>query len=437
MTKVPKYVITLFWITFIAILFPYTTLIYVGTDVSPMYIFFLFFILAYYVLSKQKIYLTYNIEILYFVLYIFFAMGLISIISGVLLGKFVLLRYGSGYILFGITFFLIYNLGLIIANQNYFRFIQKMTQYLFYAIIVWFIFACIQLFFKLQGSYLGFEITNPFVTSDISHRISMNRGILSLAVEPSYLGLTASVMLSFVYFLKSFNVFQRKKYIYIVAMLLFLIIMSLSIVSFFALFAFMFAVAVSEKSIKSFLILILILLLFVVIYFVFYDALSDLRLMALGSKILENPEFLIVDLSSASRAAAIIAPQMSLGYDNIWTGFLFSEQNEILKQSVSSLGGNAAYYLTLGVENSAKIKSTYGVFVFQYGIIGAIALFLYCIAIYINFRGYFLKALPFMTIMHLAYIIQVPLTYPLIPGLMAIMLILVNVNKRNACMVKL
>ena len=159
--------------------------------------------------------------------------------------------------------------------------------------------------------------------------------------------------------------------------------------------------------------------------------LYNTRLISVVYKIIENPEFLIIDLSSASRAAAIIAPQMTLGLDNSWAGNLLSEQNKVLIKAVSLLKNDAAYYLTLGVENSAKIKSTYGVFTFQFGIFGIIAIGIFYYAIFNLFKGYNRFLFPFVVAFTIAYIIQVPLSYPLIPGLIGIMLVLIDNDKFN------
>lgn len=429
MTQVSKIIIFIYWIFYISILFPYTSIVHFGTDVSPMYIIFLFIISIYYLFKPEKIFLIKNLNLFYFTLSLILSLGIISIISGFLINNFTIIRYGSGYFLFSFTFFILYNVGKRIFIERKIKFINNIVKYFFYAVLIWFFFGILQFVFKSQGSSLGFEISNYFVTSDISHRISDNRGILSLSVEPSYLGLTVGIFISFLYFLKKMNLVNSIKFKFIFLLLLFLIIASFSVVSFMAIFVLLLTILIAEKNIKSFVSLLVFIFIIIILFFIFYEEISNTRLITLSNKILNDPEVLIVDLSSASRAAAIIAPQMSLGYDNIWTGFLCAEQNEILKQAISSFGGEISYYLTLGVENSNKIKSTYGVFVFQYGIIGLITLILLFISTVIIFYGHILKSLPFLGMMHFSYLVQVPMTNPLIPGLMAIMLILIENNR--------
>ena len=260
--------VKIYWLSYIAILFPYTSLIFMGTDVSPMYIFLLGLCFVF----LNKIVLTSKLKLLYFVLLIFISFGVLSIIVGIFSNKFVLLRYGAGYILFPYVLVLFYTMGKIIAKVNFKKYVYKLKIIILYSLYIWLSFAILQLFFKLQGSYLGFEISNYFVTSDISHRISMNRGILSLAVEPSYLGLTSSIFLTFVYFLNKLKYLTKYEYRQMVAILLFLIIASMSIVSFVSLFFVLLAILLSERNIKSLYSLSILFLGIILLYFSFEDA---------------------------------------------------------------------------------------------------------------------------------------------------------------------
>ena len=318
---------------FIASFFPYIKIIDLPTDTQP-YTFIISLIII-------AIYSNFKVPY-YFGLYIFI-MILIAPLVGLYSGlNLLFIRSYVGYLSF---------LSISWASFILYKRV-KITKRLFIKIVlIWFCFGFIQLFIRPEfGSF--------FVSG---FRTTLERGVVSLAPEPSYYGIICITFLIF-------NVVIFKSSIVWILCLIQIFVFSQSfmVIAYLLLLVYFLMIANSDSYTKI-LIIILPFIAFFTVSAIFsqIEFNSHSRSLKLFSMVIENPlQVFKLDASANDRLAHIYYSLKGF-FDNSFFPNGFNKWTEYITHEVKS--SNFFWWISSG-----RIMSTYGAALFELGAIGVV-----------------------------------------------------------------
>jgi len=311
--------------------FPYLSIIDLPSDTQPYALLLSVFIVLF--LSDFKIPKPLN----YYVLFIILFLPLLGIYSGMDL---LFVRSSIGYLsLFIISWasYILFRYNSI--NKKFFRNI----------VIIWFIFGIIQMFLFPQ---FGSQLISGFRTTE-------ERGVVSLAPEPSYYGIIC------IFFLLLNVIWFKSKTIYLLSSIQ-IIFFSQSFMIIVYLFLFYYFLLLSNVNLKSKLILIFAPIIgyyFLAILFSELVIESSSRTLKLFSYFFDNP-FLVFKIdASANDRLAHIYYSIKGAFDNFLFPKGFSHWEEYINSQVKT--SNFFWW-----NSSGRIMSTYGSALFEFGFLG-------------------------------------------------------------------
>ena len=376
-------------------LFPYSSFIDLGSDTS------FWPILICTIICFKLLYYKFSIiSNFYFKSIILFSLSffLISLIIGFYYLDPIILRYALSFWCIIISFLVVYKFFNDIISY-YLKFIPIVTW-------IWFLIILIESFSKFFG-FNFFEIVIDLFGSN-SSRSSYQRGLTGLAPEPSYLGLFS--MLNFIFISSCENIFLIK--LRYKALWLIMFVSSLSITPFIIFFiSFAFWILFNDNFKKKILILLCSVPLSIFVFLFILSLEYDLRLIHILSNILNNPFFLLEDLSSASRISSFLIGPLTLIsefwlFGCIWYDYTFISQNIFS----SYFNHDISFLLSEGISTSNKIKSSLGSILYLFGIWGFFFNFIFIRFFFKNY--YFINGYNQLAIWIIisSFFVQVPFT---------------------------
>lgn len=237
-------------------------------------------------------------------------------------------------------------------------------QFFLNVILIWFLVAVVQRFF--YPDFLSFLLTRNVGNG------FMGRGVNSLAPEPTYYG-SIIVLLFITYYINFPN--YPNKLLVISTLLIQLFILSISstifVVLFFAFFAYtiikIFKFQIGFKPIIFFL---LILLIIFIVYKVFYETISETRIIKIINIVISNPDIILLDESINERVNHAFFPLVSI-FENFGLPMGYGNFQEYIIQKTSD-PKYQLFFEKINFEHYKKIMSGYGAVFFELGIFGII-----------------------------------------------------------------
>ena len=367
-----KFLNTIF---FVSIFFPYINIFQLPTDTQPNAIVFLILLL----LTYKKLKLDVKD---YWLIGLSFVGIVISLINGINLNT---MRSLYGYITIPIII-------IISSNINYKKYFSKK---LLYAIVwTWLLVAVVQYFG--DKSFLTFLISNSRTTDD--------RGVTSLAAEPSYYG----IVLIFIYLFNLMS-YNCKKIKFLIAFQVIFLAQS-----FMTMFYFLGLVSLDlffNLNIKRKIIAIFLAVGGCVFVFQIINS-SENRIFHLIDTLLnDGPRLLFFYDASANERLAHIYISFKGCFDNYFLPNGFSAWE---KYYIETANNSSFFWFT---RKSTRIMSTYGGMLFEVGFFG----FIYIVIINYNFfklRKYIgHNYITILVFVNLFLCTAIPLAFPILPFL--------------------
>jgi hypothetical protein len=225
-------------------------------------------------------------------------------------------------------------------------------------------------------------LVNPEFLSFLQYRSSgsaqMGRGVNSLAPEPTYYG-TVITLFIIIYFLNHF--YENKSKLWIILLFIQLLIFSISttIIAVFFISIFLYFLLDLLKfnfNIKFLITLILTILFFGILFYLYYDIVSETRLYKILEIVISNPDLVLLDESINERFNHAFFPIVNL-FDNNLLPMGFGQFQTYIINKMSS-PDYTMFFENINLEHYNKIMSGYGAAFFELGIFGIlIPYFLY------------------------------------------------------------
>jgi hypothetical protein len=278
------------------------------------------------------------------------------------------------------------------------------------------------LFYKINciwigAAFLQLQFSTEIYSSFVSIRTTEDRGLTSLAPEPTFFGIylffSSWVMLE----IENYKLSKRAMVLFVLNILSILFLAKSSMVILFCLLAVNFTFLSQmmwlgvRGALYSFFIIAIVSFLF---YFLAVNYLADSRLYYIFSIILNNPFLLFeIDASSNARLSSIVLPLHSFFDNYFWPHGFYAYPS--VAERVASFYDDFFFY----EYDKAKIESWIGALLFELGIFGLVGLIYMIIKIMNGERNRILKSLFLLLILFSA----IPTGFPLIYLLIAILII--------------
>lgn len=345
-------------ILFMLVAFPYISIpiINIGSDIQPYTIIYVFLLILILIVKREKLSLPYPLWIICLIL--FYATILYFINADFVFG----LRSLAGYI----SIFLI-------AVASYLTFKHLNLKAFFLSISIWMIFGIIQLLFKKD---FGYNLIVRMSTSP-------NRGVTSLAVEPSFYAIMCMFFLILNEIFYQRNKYESRVYLVIIFILCFQIFISYSGMGLLLLSIFfivkIFEILLQKMTIRGIIRVSLCAMGSFIIFwsFTYFPLLQITRAGQILSKFIINPmELLFSDASMADRASHIVVSFYSLIYSN-GLGLGLGTWGEHCNLLISSAGGWVEKLANVNFSTGGRIMSGWGTAVYELGVVGMLLILVY------------------------------------------------------------
>lgn len=320
---------------------------------------------------------------------ILFSTALIALVFLCIEPSFTAARSSYNYVSFFVIFFVA--LGLFKYTKVNFEFILFLTFWL------WFFVGLIQLFIP---DFLTFLVNNPRTTAE--------RGVTSLATEPTYYGV---VMLFYVLFFRIIKPKYEMVYVFLATVAIFVFAKSAMAALFLILYFFVASFFGRYWSIRFFYIILLFFLP------LFFHLLPDSRLKNLLSSLIKSPfDVVLLDASVNDRFFHIFLSLkgffVDFGFPHGFTGFAaFAERQLSIYSDI---------IIVEWFSLSDRIMSGLGAALFELGFIGLVYLFIPMFVMYPLLKygfGFFLSVI---FLFYILYFSAVPIGFSLFPLFLAV-----------------
>lgn len=316
----------------------------------------------------------------------------------------------------------------IFALAGYHTFKLLSPKIYMFVVWIWFIFGLLQTSINKQiGSFLLPRLST-----------SEDRGVTSLAPEPSYYAVTCVYLLIINDIYKSKSVYSKRVYQLFFVILVLQMLLAKGGLSIVFLFIYLLAKAVSKPSPRKILGQLFIFVAsfsILILAFTSLPSLQNTRAGSLISRAIENPLLLLYqDGSMADRAAHILISFQSVFY-NYGLGYGLGNWNEYSFSLSQAMGGITSDLAMIRISLSDRVMSGWGAALFELGIFGALFLLTF---LYTMRRGYKVvdrSVKPVFVIgaitIFLVMMNAVPLSYPLFGYVVGIFIHLQYERKAN------
>lgn len=405
---------TLAKITFFFVFFPYIVTYPLESDVQPNALLFALLYLCLIFYKKQGIIIPKYFFPIIFVIFYALCMFFIQTNS---------FMFGLRSCVGIFSFFIFLLFGYMTCKYISYKIIK-------YFIILWFIFTMMEAI-----NFLFLDIYNPASllirrTTEVGFR-----GLSSLCVEPSYLGIMMFLFLLLNEVLYFFEKSTKKQYLFVACLSIMQMLFSLSILSIALLLIFLFAKGIQYMRLNILTILklsavtasVLSLILFVINAGVFFDLRIGWYLKLFSGESLD----VLLDASVTDRMVHILVP--FIGFFSLH-GLIGYGPGNFGPDHVSEVLNNLGYQKDLIspiLGHSilvGRVMSTYGSLIYEIGVVGSI------IPLVLNFilLKYYLKyklCILIFICMNLLFINAVPLAQPTMPFIFGIFLGYIKLKK--------
>lgn len=282
----------------------------------------------------------------------------------------------------------------LIFRDNLIDRIHLLEKILKFVVWVWFIFGTIQFI-------TGIDFTEFFKYS-IGFEISSNRGVTSLATEPSYYGTVCVFLYIFMYVINRIDKFYKLLLIFQI------IIYAQSPISILYIFIYKFLKFIFDLNFKKKIFFLFNLSTTILLLIASIDLFTNSRIGYLFYKIIDNPgNLLLVDQSLNHR------------FQHIFFSLLGSYENYFLPQNITHWGSfydiKASEFSELVIWNPntpTRIMSGYGSVLFELGLFGLTI----PICVYLACKNFFLtkkKILTYTIFFNIIMFSAIPVAFPI------------------------
>jgi hypothetical protein len=378
------------------VLFPYLSLIQTPFDTQPSAVIFSILIFLILLIRKDND-LSFPFPLWTLFLIFLYASCIYLINSDCNYGLRSLAGYAS---VFFVTF----------ASYKTFKYIS--IKIYFFFIYIWLFFGVAQLLFnKNFGRWLVPRMTT-----------SVERGVTSLAVEPSYYAtvcIFALILNELFYRNAKYN---RKLYYIVMCILVFQIIISFSGLGFLFLIVFFFSKCISliffDRGIKRSRVFFpsIIIPLFIIFLFLYLPALQNTRAGILLRSGLKGPmTLLFTDQSAADRISHILLSFYSLLY-SYGIGLGLGTWEDYSNLLTASAGGRIEEMANVWVSTGGRIMSGWGSVIYEIGIFGVLFVIVFLWIMFVGLRrNKEMNSVYFMSMLTIGFamLMAVPIAFPL------------------------
>lgn len=378
------------------VLFPYLSLIQTPFDTQPFAVIFSILIFSIFLIRKDND-LSFPFPLWVLFLIFLYALGIYFVNSNYYYGIRSLVGYAS-------VFFIAF------ASYKTFKYFN-ITIYIF-SIYIWLFFGIVQLLFnKNFGKWFVPRMST-----------SIERGVTSLAVEPSYYAtvcIFALILNELFYRNAKYN---RKLYYILMCILIFQIIISFSGSGFLFLLVFFFSKCISliffERGIKKHRILFSSTIIFflIILLFLYLPALQCTRAGVLLKNTLNDPlTLLFTDQSVADRISHVLLSFYSLFYSH-GIGLALGTWGDHANLLTTSAGGKIEEIANVWLSTGGRIMSGWGTVIYEIGIFGVLFIIVFLWIMFTGLRrNKEMKAVYFISMLTIGFIMlmAVPIAFPL------------------------
>jgi hypothetical protein len=384
--------------------FPYFSPIRLGIDTSPLYLLPALAVFAIGV-GGRNVTLRYG---LWLVVCGWISLGVLTAAKALLTSNVGAMRFSVGLCSQGL---LIAALGATpLKDSNYsIRTITLASNTVYWGSFAWLAASVAQFLSALAGSPTGAQITSLFVSAS---RTTQGRGLTSLAAEPSFAGITCCLLAAFAWILKSNGLIDPRRGSITIASFVIVTVLTASFTSFLSLGLLgLFIARRSTLAVAAMLTFIVLLLLLPI------EAVQELRIAQLVKMLTSSPDLLLVDTSTAMRAADVSGRLLSLGLPGGMFGHFFErDPMPVLQQALGLIGGETRGHLQYAADTmlrNSQPMSSVGDLAFNFGIFGLALYFATIILIWRCMRASNLRGGSALVILAtFGFMIQLPLSYP-------------------------
>lgn len=373
------------------IFFPWVSFSTNSFDTQPWIVFFipLYFLLLF--VFGKKIYWDRYLLLLLVVFFLSVCSVFLFTVVNYDVLDFSIIRVLASYLIFFIAIVFLYDF----AIKN----LDKIKYVIFYFNGVWLFFGFLQV---VLGKYI--------FTFLVAVRTSDERGVTSLAPEPTFFGLVLLFFNLFYLIFSQYKLFGVFKYLFFVNCF-FIFFVAKSALALILLFVLFFLILVKNVSALTALKLIFA---GVLIFFVFVNFLSSTRIYTIFSIVLDGGflKLLLVDQSVLSRFLSVIYPYYIGFKNNLLPGGFYGFES--FGQLSISIDGSYITYMS-----SNKIMSYFGAVFFE---MGFLTLSLYLIFFYCIFNGTFFSVVEFFSI-YIILLNALTIAFTFVPLLLVLFLI--------------
>ena len=370
--------------------FPYMTPISFGSDIQPWCILYVVFIAILMIVKKYKIRKEFIFLFIPFFVSLFFLIGF----SDLKLGARSVLGYLSICLIPYVYYHLLQN------NLNLF------VKFLKISTIIYFIIAIIQFLFNKH--FLVFLI-NRISTSD-------NRGVTSLTPEPTFYGLIC-VMLILIFLV--LRIEDKKKYIYLLTFQIIFLSQSITANLYLILLGLIFLFF--QPNFKLFLLFFLVIISTTYAFLNYFYFFENWRVIEILSKYYINKLSITETDQSINYRFSEIYFSIKGFIDNNFLPNGFDSYADYIKSEIF----NESYFQTnksYSFNKGNRISSFYGSLIFEMGIIGALIPVIYTLILVQAYKKKLFQFLIYFTFIHLLLFSSLPLTFPFVGILFAVLL---------------
>lgn len=384
--------------------FPYFSPVRLGIDTSPLYLLPALALCAVGV-GSRSIVLDRG---LWLAACGWILLGILTAAKAVLMSDFGAMRFAVGM---GAQGLLIAALGATPLRQADYsaRTCLLLATVVYWGALAWLAAALVQFASTLAGSTIGSQLTSLLVSAS---RTTQGRGLTSLAAEPSFAGITCCLLAAFVWVLRSNGLMDRRRGRIAIASYISVTLLTVSFTSFLSLGILGLFIAR-----RSTLAVVAILTAVILAFYLPIEAIQELRIAQLVKTLTSSPDLLLVDVSTAMRAADVLGRLMSLGTPGgVFGHFFESDPMSVLQQSLGQLGGRTQGYLQNAADTmlrNTQPMSSLGDLAFNFGVFG---LAIYFSTVFLIWRHMHASNLQrcgvLFAIATFGFMTQIPLSYP-------------------------
>jgi hypothetical protein len=342
-----------------------------------------------------------------------------TVVKVILLGDSSSLRFAVGFVSQAL---LVLAVGAAFSGPGGLKRLRDTTSFfssiIFWGACLWFGAALLQLCSRFIGSPIGFAITDMLVTAT---RTTEGRGITALAAEPSFAGITCSVLAATCWILKLNDFMSSTRARVAIAGYVAVVLLTASLTSYIALGIFGFFAA---RRLTSWIVLAMISI--GAVMFLPWDALQQLRIVQLARTIMSTPILILADVSTASRVADIVSRFLAVTLDHGLWGHLAEQQTYTVQEiALQSMHTAATPFLLRALEQSgpdAKAMSSLGQLAMDFGLFG-LAVYAYNIVVFrLSTSAKGLHGIPVLLALGtFGYLVQLPFTYPTVTTILMLL----------------